>query len=257
MNADDADVSITLAEDLDDLRALGAFFDGLWRRSTPAIPLELFRALTHAGNYAALATYAGRLVGGLSGFLGWHAHRPMLHSHILGVAPEMQGRGVGAALKLHQRWWAHERGLDTITWTFDPLVRRNARFNLGRLGATAVAYLPDFYGAMHDSFNADAPTDRLLVEWPTSPDAPGAGDPPSGAAAVALSGDDLGLPVIGTLDAPRIRCATPPDIVALRHSDPEAALAWSLALRATLGDALGAGYRVEGMNADGAYVLAR
>ncbi len=233
--SDDADVSIGLISELDELRAVAAFFDDLWQRTTPALPPELFRALTHAGNYAASATHEGRLVGGLAGFLGWHEGRITLHSHILGVARDMQGRGVGAALKLHQRWWARERGLATITWTFDPLVRRNARFNLSRLGVRAVAYLPDFYGPMDDSFNAGVPTDRLLVSWPTTPRDP---DQPAEASS-------------------RIRCPTPPDILALRRSDPAAALAWGLELRRTLGEAMAAGYAVEGLDAEGSYRLRR
>jgi predicted GNAT superfamily acetyltransferase len=31
-----------------------------------------------------------------------------------------------------------------VTWTFGPLVRRNAYFNLVKLGATAVAFHKDF-----------------------------------------------------------------------------------------------------------------
>ena len=33
-----------------------------------------------------------------------------MHSHITGVLPGIAGRGVGAALKWHQRQWALERG---------------------------------------------------------------------------------------------------------------------------------------------------
>jgi predicted GNAT superfamily acetyltransferase len=239
LSADDADVTIGLVSELDELRAVAALFDALWQRTTPAMPPELFRALTHAGNYAAAATSEGRLVGGLVGFLGWHEGEPTLHSHILGVVPELQGRGVGAALKLHQRGWARERGLATITWTFDPLVRRNARFNLSRLGARAVAYLPDFYGPMEDTFNAGVPTDRLLVEWPTTPHP--APEPPAQA----------------ETQAERISCPTPPDIVALRRSDPEAARDWGARVRERLGGAMAAGYEVEGLDDDGAYVLRR
>jgi predicted GNAT superfamily acetyltransferase len=256
VNADDADVSITLVSELDELRALAAFFDALWQRTTPALPPELFRALTHAGNYAASATHQGRLVGGLAGFLGWHGEELVLHSHILGVAPDIQHRGVGAALKLHQRWWAREHGLGLILWTFDPLVRRNARFNLRRLGVMTIAYLPDFYGPMHDSFNADAPTDRLLVAWPTTPDLAPGREPP-GSAETVLDCDVRGLPVTRPLGASRVRCVTPPDIVTLRRQDPQSALAWNLALRETLGGALSEGYEVEGLDDEGAYVLSR
>ena len=73
-----------------------------------------------------------------------------------------RGRGhqVGHALKMHQRRWALERGLSTITWTFDPLVARNAYFNLAKLGATPVHYYEDFYGELGDELGGDAPDPR-------------------------------------------------------------------------------------------------
>ena len=55
--------------------------------------------------------------------------------------------------------------LNRVTWTFDPLVRRNAYFNLVKLGATAVAFHRDFYGSMHDTVNAGDLSDRILIEW--------------------------------------------------------------------------------------------
>ena len=53
-----------------------------------------------------------------------------------------------------------------MTWTFDPLVRRNAYFNTVKLAARPVEYLVDFYGEMTDEINAGQGSDRLLVEWP-------------------------------------------------------------------------------------------
>ena len=53
-----------------------------------------------------------------------------------------------------------------MTWTFDPLVRRNAHFNLAVLGATVDEYLVDFYGPLPDAVNAGDESDRLLVVWP-------------------------------------------------------------------------------------------
>ena len=49
--------------------------------------------------------------------------------------PEARGTGIGRAIKLHQREWAAANGIATIVWTFDPLVRRNAWFNIAVLGA--------------------------------------------------------------------------------------------------------------------------
>src|SRR6185312_17408828 len=86
--------------------------------------------------------------------------------HIAGVTRAGAGRHIGYALKLHQRAWALDRGLDTVTWTFDPLVRRNAYFNTVKLAARPVEYLVNFYGEMTDEINVGQGSDRLLVEWP-------------------------------------------------------------------------------------------
>jgi predicted GNAT superfamily acetyltransferase len=86
-----------------------------------------------------------------------------LHSDITGVAA--RGIGAGFAIKRRQRAWALARGITTITWTFDQLVRRNAYFNLARLAARATEYMPDFYGEMPDELNAGDPSDRLLLSW--------------------------------------------------------------------------------------------
>jgi predicted GNAT superfamily acetyltransferase len=154
-----------------------------------------------------------------------------LHSHITGVAPGAQGRGVGRALKQHQREWARAHGLATITWTFDPLVRRNAWFNLVRLGAVGIEYLPDFYGSMSDAVNAGDLSDRLLVRWDVT-DRPRA---------------------VGRQDD--TRCQVPEDIEALRRTDPAAAKEWRLAVRDALLSAMGAGAVVVGITSDGHYRL--
>ncbi len=74
--------------------------------------------------------------------------------------------GVGYELKRHQFDWAKSNGLSAITWTFDPLVRRNCVFNLTKLGAIAYEFLPNFYGMMTDDINAGDVSDRLFAYWP-------------------------------------------------------------------------------------------
>ena len=73
------------------------------------------------------------------------------------------GRSVGFALKVHQRAWALQHDATEIAWTYDPLIRRNAYFNLVKLGAWPAEYLPNFYGGMHDQINGGGDTDRVLV----------------------------------------------------------------------------------------------
>ena len=82
------------------------------------------------------------MVGAALGFLGSDDRGTYLHSYIAGVKEALRGGNVGFALKQHQRAWTLEHGLTRVTWTFDPLVRRNAYFNLVKLGATAVAFHP-------------------------------------------------------------------------------------------------------------------
>jgi len=152
---------------LADLEAVYRLYDRIWRPdpSNPPVTTEMLRALSKAGNYVAGAYDGDELVGACVGFFSPPADEA-LHSHIAGVTAAALGRGVGYALKLHQRAWALARGAQTIAWTFDPLVRRNAYFNLAKLAATPAEYLPNFYGGMNDGINGDDETDRLLVHWP-------------------------------------------------------------------------------------------
>ena len=134
----------------------------VWGMSAPLVTVELLTAISHSGGYVAAAFDHDRMVGASVGFLADHHGEPALHSHVTGVSASMRHAGIGRAIKLHQRAWAAERGLAWITWTFDPLVRRNAWFNIALLGADVDAYLPSFYGEMTDAINAGDDSDRLL-----------------------------------------------------------------------------------------------
>ena len=110
-------------------------------------------------------TSASRSSAGRSASSAATSTQPSLHSHITGILPGVRRTGLGRAMKLHQRAWAAEHGLAWVTWTFDPLVRRNAWFNIGVLGAEVHEYLVDFYGPIDDAINAGDESDRLLVAW--------------------------------------------------------------------------------------------
>jgi predicted GNAT superfamily acetyltransferase len=88
-----------------------------------------------------------------------------LYSHMVGVLPEYQDRGVGRLLKLAQRDEVLARGIDVIEWTFDPLQLKNAYFNIARLGAVVRHYLPDVYGRTSSPLHGGLATDRLVAEW--------------------------------------------------------------------------------------------
>ncbi len=151
---------------LDELDQVYRLYDAIWRPdpNNPPVTTELLRALTKAGNYVGGAYDGDELIGACVGFFEAPAAVAM-HSHVAGVSAAARGRNVGFALKLHQRAWALRRGVTAISWTFDPLIRRNAYFNVVKLGARPTEYLLNFYGQMEDGINNGDDSDRLLVRW--------------------------------------------------------------------------------------------
>jgi predicted GNAT superfamily acetyltransferase len=227
------------------MRRVTTLFSQVWGSATPLVGVELLRAVQHAGGYV-VATYADEQVIGASfGFLGRHEGQPSLHSHITGVLPGVRHTGVGRAMKLHQRAWAAEHGLVWVTWTFDPLVRRNAHFNIDVLGARVREYLVDFYGPIDDAINAGDESDRLLVAWSV-----GDGATPAPVDTVGDGATPAPVDTVGAVAVP-----TPEDIVALRRTDGQAAAAWRHRLRDELGGRLAAGGRVVGFTDTGDYLV--
>lgn len=230
----DGALEIRILETPGEMAALATVFQQVWGTVNPIVGVELLRAVGHSGGYVAGAFDTGNIVGASLGFLARHHGAEALHSHITGILPGVQRSGVGRAMKNHQRAWAAERGIPWITWTFDPLVRRNAWFNIEVLGAHVSEYLVEFYGPMTDSINAQDETDRLLVAWPTD--------------------DGVARPT-GPEGADTIEVPTPEDIVVLRRTDPSAATRWRHEVRGQLGGLLERGGVVTGFTREGAYVL--
>lgn len=273
--ASKAGVEIRLLEDVDDFTLVAELFQSIWTKQGEASPVnvETLRALSKAGSYVGGAFEHDELVGACFGFFAAPEQRA-LHSHIAGVSSRMRGRSVGFALKVHQRAWALEEGLDEISWTFDPLISRNAHFNLVKLAATPTSYHRNFYGHMADALNGADDTDRMLVTWyvrdPRVVAACHGGPVPeideidtekinAGEMSVEplLSvGGDLG-PLRHRTDARLVRVALPRDIETLRLTEPARATAWRLALRETLGSSLEGGGRVLSFDRSGAYTIDR
>ena len=263
-----------------DLQALLDVLAAVWPRPDGAPPLgaEVLRALAHAGGMVLGAFGAGGLVGGAVGFVGipepasdsptGPVGPTRVHSHIVGVLPRAQGRSVGTRIKWHQRDWCLARGVTEMTWTFDPLVRRNTWLNLSRLGAEVTAYHEDFYGPMHDGVNAGLPTDRCVATWrleSTRVRAAAAGrvDPPTvadlitGGGVVVLEPDRDDRPRASHPDSAACRLVRgPADPADLRARDPDLVLRWRMALRKVLVSARSDGLRLTEVTRDGWYVLA-
>ncbi|MHB1130197.1 MAG: GNAT family N-acetyltransferase, partial [Ilumatobacteraceae bacterium] len=111
-----------------------ALFDKVWDATSMVAP-EVIVAALHSGGYCALARLDGEVVGASFALA---SNAGVLHSHVTGVSRDHAGTGIGAQLKRHQWYWAQLHGYRAISWTVDPLVRRNAWFNLVKLGAQVV-----------------------------------------------------------------------------------------------------------------------
>jgi predicted GNAT superfamily acetyltransferase len=253
-----AGVRVLPLDTLAAVRDAAALFARVWRTdpTTPPLAAEVMRAVEHAGGYVFGAYADGALVGASSGFLGFDAIGcPVLHSHISGVIDP--GQGIGMALKLHQRAWALTRGINSITWTFDPLVRRNAWFNLVKLGATGIEYLPDFYGPMSDGVNGGQSSDRLFTRWDLCARPSGPLNPRT---SILLLDELDGAPQLAhqhSANGTACLVRLPADIEAMRQTDPESATRWRIAVRNALVPAFADGLHVRGMTPDHCLVLGR
>ncbi len=83
----------------------------------------------------------------------------------MGIHPDHRDSGIGFALKRAQWQMVRHQGLDHITWTYDPLLSRNAYLNITKLGAVCDTYRRSEYGDMRDGLNAGLPSDRFQVDW--------------------------------------------------------------------------------------------
>lgn len=259
-----AGVQVRQLRELAELDEVYRLYDSIWRPDpkNPPVTTELLRALTKAGNYVGGAYDGDELIGACVGFFEAPAEVAM-HSHVAGVSGAARGRNVGFALKLHQRAWALERGVTAISWTFDPLVRRNAYFNVVKLAARPTEYLTNFYGLMEDGINGGGDTDRLLVRWEL--EAPevvaAAGRRPAvdlklSEATIALGRTGDERPLMGSVPTGgTMLVAVPADIEGMRSTDPAAARDWRTATREVLGGLLADGARVTAFDRAGWYVL--
>jgi predicted GNAT superfamily acetyltransferase len=201
-------------------------------------------------------------------------------SHMAGVLPAWQGKGIGLMLKLAQRDLVLDQGLtDWVTWTYDPLQRVNAVFNLHRLGASCRSYLRNLYGMMRDALNAGSPSDRFQVDWSLRservvaavsgrrllPEMAGAPSGPLGELqALPMMRNVQGLQqpvdVELNLDGAPLAVPIPDDINVVRRMDQGLGLAWRFYTRDVFEQAFGAGYvAVDCVGLDGKgwyYILA-
>jgi predicted GNAT superfamily acetyltransferase len=208
--------------DLEDFVRVQDVARSAWNFADRQLPATAdLQAVTHVGGMTAGAFDGRQIVAFVHGLPRTNLPERCHHSHMLAVSPGWRGRGLAVKLKLFQRRWCLARGIRLVTWTYDPLLLKNARLNLERLGARAVAYLPDHYGTLGGLYG-DLPTDRFEIHWRlTSPSARRAA---GGRPARALDASRLPVATPGVIPAARrVAVEVPAGAPELYLRDPEGA----------------------------------
>src|SRR5437870_10247903 len=124
------------------------------------VPAATLIATQHAGGSVLGAFEGKRLIGFAYAFPAFEEGRASLHSHMLAVKPGYRNFQAGFYLKLAQRERALEKGLDEITWTFDPLQSLNAHLHFAKLDVDSRRDMVNFYddassSLLHVGFGTD------------------------------------------------------------------------------------------------------
>ncbi|MBI5823909.1 MAG: GNAT family N-acetyltransferase [Chloroflexi bacterium] len=162
--------NIHLIETPEEMRLIEDLQRAIWPDSeTDIVPMHLLITAVHNGGLVLGAFAEKKLVGFLFGFPGLEetpdGPRPKHCSHMMGILPDQRDSGAGFALKRAQWQMVRRQRLDHITWTYDPLLSRNAHLNIAKLGAVSATYRREEYGEMRDGLNAGLPSDRFQVDW--------------------------------------------------------------------------------------------
>ncbi len=244
-------IDLRLLHEAEEMQAVETLESDIWEGSR-VVPAHLLIAIAHSGGIIIGAYDNDDLVGFVFSFPGLDANNaPKQSSHMLAVAPTYQNRGIGFALKRAQWQMTRKQGLELVTWTFDPLMSKNAHLNIIKLGAISKTYIRNIYGSLKDGINAGIPTDRFLAEWwvnssrvsqrlERSSRRPLSLKSIMAAGAILLNSSSFNekswpvpsvknnndLEVLGSEQAPVVLVEIPADFPALKNADMELALSW-------------------------------
>lgn len=263
-------ISIRPLATADDMSAAEGLQRQVWPGDeTEVVPAHMLLAIAHGGGVVLGAFDGSRLIGLVVGFLGTDSDSPdrvamarLKHcSHLLGVDPAYRDQAIGYRLKVAQRAAVARQGIRLITWTYDPLLSRNAHLNIRRLGAVARTYLRKVYGDMRDGLNAGLPSDRFRADWWITSNRvatrlTGHRPPLDLAHFLEAGAQKLNPAALGPDDLPRpaehpvmpsgslALVEIPPDFMELKARDLGLALAWRHHTRQVFEQAFAAGFMV-------------
>ncbi|GAB4581942.1 MAG: hypothetical protein Fur0022_46940 [Anaerolineales bacterium] len=266
-------ITIRLLEHIEEMFLIEDLQRRVWGADDAIVPHHLLLTVAHNGGLILGAFDEDRMVGFVFGFLGSvqtpSGHQAKHCSHMLAVLPEYQSQGIGYLLKRAQWQMVRRQGLPLITWTYDPLLSRNAHLNIARLGAICNTYVPNMYGEMRDSLNQGLPSDRLQVEvWVNTPRVQNRmSKTPRGQLDLAhylsaetnilnpttltqagwpepLTRSSLPDPLLKREGHALYLLEIPSDFYALKSADPQLALTWRLHIRELLQELFAQGYLI-------------
>jgi len=238
---------------LDEYQACVQFQEETWGHGfSERVPGAILRVGQKIGGVSAGAFEpTGRMVGFVFGLTGVRNGSLVHWSDMLAVVPEWRNRQLGERLKHYQADRVRSLGVRTMLWTFDPLVARNAHFNINRLRAFPAEYVPDMYGSNTGStLHGALPTDRFVIAWdleralglPPGSDAPDAADDripllnPLDAACAPIN--------VAAAGADPVRVQVPADSHAITTTSVELAARWRFTVRECIAPLMDAGFRV-------------
>ena len=236
----EVDVQIRRAQGVEDYQRVVELEKQVWGYTDyadlAAVPI-LMIANRFGGAVLVAEEQSGRMIGFSMANLGSTPGNPRKEvkklfwwSHMTAVVDDYRNKGLGLQLKLRQREEALASGIDEIHWTFDPLQRLNAHFNLHKLGVIVRSYEENVYGFSSSTLHRGLPTDRFVAEWRLKADRVKASDEKS------------------------VRIEIPENINELRRTDVAAAKAWQDRVRAACQRYFREGY-VSTDFVEGAYLL--
>jgi predicted GNAT superfamily acetyltransferase len=239
----------------DECQAAAVFQREIWGQDyTDIVPATLLHVVDYVGGLAGGAFNAsGQMLGFVFGITGMRDGEVVHWSHMLGVRESARNLGLGRRLKEFQRDTLGALGVQRIFWTFDPLMAKNAYFNLNRLGAEVVEYVPDMYGTTTSPLHFGLATDRLIVCLKTTPsDSANPGLTAASGSPVMTAFPRLSDLTVspGDRSPETALIEIPGDVFEVLARSPGSARNWRLAVRDHFQWALSHGYTVVGVHRD-------
>ncbi|MPY90810.1 MAG: GNAT family N-acetyltransferase [Luteitalea sp.] len=236
----------------DELAQVSGLERAVWRYDDiDLMPVTLLVATIKCGALFLGAFDEGRMVGFAYSLPGERLGCPIHWSHMLGVLPAYRRSGLGHRLKLAQRQLVAARGFREIHWTFDPLQVPNAHLNLNKLGAVAAEFVENAYGESTSPLHRGAPTDRLIVHWPTGALSTRHAEDLRDVQNVPVANPvrvDAGWPMcdevpLVSVGVRRLLVCVPDEFSRMLVEAPERAIRWRLATRRLFSEIFSADYR--------------